>query len=661
MMNSITRSVTCMESASSDFTLSDHDDVFSQLEQSIYAALETYSNVHRGSGHNSMVTTHLFEQAREIVLEYLGLDQSVYLVIFCSKRSSEKLKSQLKPEDYQSISSQEIGLSLGIVALAVKKSELTGDIPFQTGGGTARLVSPNRITWAKAPDRFEAGTPAIINAIAFARALGLIRKYGFYAFNDAVKQSLAADSILNRDHLEAYAGHELLDKLRKKLIGLNTIVPTREGEKVFVNLDNAASTPTFSPVWDAFRTTLSQPRPVQQEIVHLTKSICARAMGASLSDYDVIFTSNTTEAINLVAESMGLESATNTEPVVLNTIMEHTSNELPWRMTPGISKISVKTNDEGFIDLVEMEQLLRAYNQEKRYANKHISLVAVSGASNVVGTCNDLAGISSLVHKYGARLLVDAAQLVAHRKVEIEQAGIDFLACSAHKVYAPFGTGILIARKGLLRFSSTESELIRSSGEENAAGIAAFGKSLILLQRIGLDLIQQEEQELTAYALRSMSLISGLNILGINNPDSPSFKNKSGVIAFDMKGKIAVTVAERLAEDHGVGVRYGCHCAHIMVKHLLKIPPFGARLQHMMLFLLPKLSLPGVTRISLGIENQQSEIDRLITALNQINSKSTGRTGIRPQAFQLQINEFIREISGKVYGEASGQRSINEQ
>ncbi|MFO7369762.1 MAG: aminotransferase class V-fold PLP-dependent enzyme [Bacteroidales bacterium] len=660
MMNSNTHSAPCTESALSDFTLSDHQDVFSELEHSVYAALETYSNVHRGSGHNSMATTHLYEKAREIVLEYLGLDKYSYQVIFCSNRRAEKLKSKLRSADYYSISSQEIGLPLGIVALAVKNNKLTGNIPFQTGGGTARLVSPDRITWAKAPDRFEAGTPAIINAIAFARALGLIRKYGFYAFNDAIKQPLAADSILNRDNIEVYAGHELLDKLRKKLIGLNTIIPTREGEKVFVNLDNAASTPTFSPVWDAFRTTLSQPRPVQQEIVHLTKSICARAMGASLSDYDVIFTSNTTEAINLVAESMGFESAANTEPVVLNTIMEHTSNDLPWRMTHGISMISVKTNEEGFIDLVEMEQLLREYNHEKRYANKYISLVAVSGASNVLGTCNNLVVISSLVHKYGARLLVDAAQLIAHRKVEIKQSGIDFLACSAHKVYAPFGTGVLMARKGLLRFSSSELELIRSSGEENAAGIAAFGKSLTLMQRIGLDLIQQEEQELTAYALRAMSQIPGLKLLGINNPDSPSFKNKSGVIVFDLKGKIAATVAERLAEGHGVGVRYGCHCAHIMVKHLLKVPPFAARLQHILLFLFPKLSLPGVTRISLGIENQQPDIDRLISALNQINSKSTSRTEFRPQAFRLQINEFIREISGKVYGESFGQKNINE-
>ncbi|MBN1143498.1 MAG: aminotransferase class V-fold PLP-dependent enzyme [Bacteroidales bacterium] len=649
-MSSNTYSAPCKESASSDFTLPDHNDVFSQLEHSVYAALETYSNVHRGSGHNSMVTTHLYEQAREIVLEYLGVDKYNYMVIFCSGRRSEKLKAKLKPLDYQSISSQEIGLPLGITAMAVKRNKLTGNNTFETGGGTARLVSPDRVTWAKAPDRFEAGTPAIINAIAFARALKLIREYGYYAFHDAIKQPVAADSILKRDKLEAYTGHELLGKLRETLLGLNTFVPTREGKEVFVNLDNAASTPTFSPVWDAFRKTLSQPRPAQQEIIHLTKSICAQAMGASLREYDVIFTSNTTEAVNLVAESLGLESTPEMEPVVLNTIMEHTSNELPWRMTPGISMISAKTDEEGFIDLVEMEQLLRAYNQEKRYANRHISLVAVSGASNVLGTCNDLPGISMLVHKYGARLLVDAAQLVAHRKVEIEQSGIDFLACSAHKVYAPFGTGVLIARKGLLSYTSTESELIRSSGEENAAGIAAFGKALVLMQRIGLDLIQQEEQELTAYALQSMSQIPGLKILGINNPDSHSFKNKSGVIAFDLKGKIAVTVAEKLAEFHGIGVRYGCHCAHIMVKHLLKIPPFAARLQHIMLFLLPKLSLPGITRISLGIENSKKDIERLVSALKYMNLKPDGKKTRTQPSHQQQLNEFMMGISIKVYG-----------
>ncbi len=627
-----------------------YGNVFKELENGIYAALETYSNVHRGSGHNSMVTTHLYEQAREMVLEYLGLNKDSYLVIFGSDRRSEKLKSKLKPADYQCISSHEIGLPLGIVALAVKRNKLPEHISFQTGGGTARLVSPDRITWAKAPDRFEAGTPAIVNAIAFARALGFIKKYGYYTFHDAKNQPLTAESILKNDRFEAFAGSDLLEKVRQTVIGLNMSVPTREGEKTFVNLDNAASTRTFSPIWDAFRTALSQPSQVQKEIVEMTKTICADVMGASLDHYEVIFTSNTTEAINLVAESLGLESTAGMEPVVLNTIMEHTSNELPWRMTPGISMVSVKTNEEGFFDLVETEQLLREYNQEKKYPNKQITLVAVTGASNVLGTFNNLTQISTLVHKYGARLLVDAAQLVAHRKVEMELCGIDFLACSAHKVYAPFGTGVLITRKGLLRFSSSELEMIRSSGEENAAGIAAFGKALVLLQRIGLNLIEQEERELTSYALRAMNQIPGLKLYGISNPDSPEFINKGGVIVFDLNGKIAIAVAERLADTHGIGVRCGCHCAHIMVKHLLKIPPFGARLQHIMLFLLPKLSLPGITRISLGIENSKKDIDRLISGLKKTNHKPDSKKIQSRASYKQQLNELILGTSLKVYG-----------
>ena len=152
--------------------------------------------------------------------------------------------------------------------------------------------------------------------------------------------------------------------------------------------------------------------------------------------------------------------------------------------------------------------------------------MAVSGASNVLGVFNDLAEIGRIVHRYGARLLVDAAQLVAHRKVEMEACGIDYLAFSAHKVYAPFGTGVLVVRKGLLSFSPAELELIRSSGEENVGGIAALGKALVLLQRIGLDVIQEEEQALTGRALRGLAQIPGLKIYGIKDPDSPTVRPK---------------------------------------------------------------------------------------------------------------------------------------
>ena len=556
----------------------DGPEAFAELERGVHAALETYSNVHRGSGHNSMVSTHLYEQARDIVLEYLGLNKDKYVVIFCTPRRAELLKAQLKPGSYQSVSSQDIGLPLGVRALAVERKALPRGVPFQTGGGTARLVSPGWVIWAKAPDKFEAGTPAIVNVIAFARALRLIQHFGKDAFQDAppAEEAGRPAEILYHDELEKYSGRELLDELRQTLIGRGVRVPTVEGARPYINLDNGASTPTFTPIWNAVCQTWRQPRQVQQEIIHEVKSICAEVLGAPLAAYDVIFTSNTTEAINLVAESLRNESEPGIEPVVLNTLLEHNSNELPWRMIPGFSLIRLPVDAEGFVDLNELETLLCAYNQKGQHGKKRIKLVAVSGASNVLGVFNDLAEISRIVHRYGARLLVDAAQLVAHRKVEMEGCGIDYLAFSAHKVYAPFGSGVLVVRKGLLNFSPAELELIQSSGEENVGGIAALGKALVLLQRIGLDVIQEEEQALTGRALRGLAQIPGLKIYGIKDPDSPRFAQKGGVIVFGLKGIMANRVAKELAEQGGIGVRYGCHCAHLLIKRLLNIPPLLA-------------------------------------------------------------------------------------
>jgi selenocysteine lyase/cysteine desulfurase len=631
-------------------------EAFAELERGVHAALETYSNVHRGSGHNSMVSTHLFEQAREIVLEYLGLDKAKYVVIFCTPRRADLLKAQLAPGSYRSVSSQDIGLPLGVRALAVEGKALPGGAPLQTGGGTARLVFPGSAIWAKAPDRFEAGTPAIVNVIAFAKALRLIGHFGHDVFQDATAEKLTAAEVLYRDELEKYSGRELLAELRQTLIGRGIRVPTAEGARPFINLDNGASTPTFAPIWDAAWQAWRQPRQVQREIIQEVKSICAGVLGAPLASYDVIFTSNTTEAINLAAESLRHESEPDVESVVLNTFLEHNSNELPWRMGPGFSLIRLPVDAEGFVDLNELEAHLRAYNREGQHGKKRIKLVAVSGASNVLGVFNDLAEISRIVHRYGAHLLVDAAQLVAHRKVEVEKCGIDYLAFSAHKVYAPFGSGALVVRKGLLNFSPAELELIRSSGEEAVGGIAALGKALVLLQRIGLDVIQEEEQALTGRALRGLAQIPGLTIYGIKDPDSPTFAHKGGVIVFDLDGMLANRVAKELAERGGIGVRYGCHCAHLLIKRLLNIHPLLALLQGLILTLFPQVALPGLTRVSLGIENSAEDIDTLMRVLGQIARQPRARASTPSGALSLprtdvqrQMDDFARAAAQRVY------------
>jgi len=620
---------------------------FAELEQAIYAALETYSNVHRGSGHFSLATTHLFEQAREIIIDYLNLDKGKYVVIFCTPRRAVSLRKKLRSGSCQIISSQDIGLPIGVTALAVQKNALPAGAPFQTGGGTARLMSKEWVLWAKTIEKFEAGTPAIINTIAFAKALRLIQQSEKDIFLNPIAEKVIVSELLYHDELDKFSGQELLNELRQTMIGRGVAVPTIEGTRPFINLDNSASTPTFTPVWNAFRQTLHQTQSVKQEIIQEVKAICAKTLNAPFSKYDVIFTSNTTEAINLVAESLSLENDEFSEPVVLNTLLEHSSNDLPWRMSASSSLIRLSVvNEEGFVDLNELENLLISYNQLFQQGKKRIRIIAVSGASNVLGICNNLPKIGKIAHEHGARLMVDAAQLIAHRKIDMEQCGIDYLAFSAHKVYAPFGCGVLITRKVLVNFKPEEMKLIQTSGEENAAGIAALGKALVLLHRIGMDLIEQEEQRLTSHLLKGLSTINNLEIFGIKDPDSTSFAYKIGVVPFNLKNTMATKVGKELALQSGIGVRTGCHCAHIIVKHILHVGPGLEKFQKMIVTLFPKLSLPGVVRVSLGIENTGEDVDQLIQALVKITSKNQGGS---EKEVKQQMKDFVNGIAERVY------------
>jgi selenocysteine lyase/cysteine desulfurase len=258
-----------------------HTRAFAELERAVYAALETYSNVHRGAGHHSMVSTALYERAKEIVLEHLGLDAARYVVVFCSGWRAAELEVQLEPGSYQALSSRDIGLPLGLTALAVSRSALPKGTPIQTGGDAVDLVARGYVVWADAPRRFEAGTPSIVK---------------------------------------------------------------------------------------------------------------------------------------------------------------------------------------------------------------------------------DLQAIGRVVHRYGARFLVDGAQLVAHRSVDMMEAGIDYLAFSGHKLYAPFGSGALVIRRGLLNCQPAELARIRASGEENSVGIAALGKAMTILQRVGMDVLEEAERSLTRRTLYRQSI-----------------------------------------------------------------------------------------------------------------------------------------------------------
>lgn len=622
-------------------------EAFGELERGVHAALETYSNVHRGSGQFSLVSTRLYEEAREIVLEHLGLTARRHAVVFCTPRRAAALAARVGPGACRSVSSRELGLALGVTALAVDRAALPPGAPLETGGGTARLVGPEWVVWAGAPDRFEAGTPAVIGVIALAKALRLVRRHGAEAFRAGAAPPLAAAEILHHDALQGCAGAALLARLRETCIGRGVSVPTAAGAAPFVNLDGAASTPAFAPVWEAFCQALRQPRATQEALVREVRSICAEALGAPAADHEVIFVANTTEAINLVAASLRNEPAEGVEPVVVGTFLEHNSNELPWR-SPGLALVRMPVDAEGFLDLRELEALLVAH-ERGRHGARRVRLVAVSGASNVLGTCNDLAELGRLAHRHGARLLVDAAQLVAHRKIDLAASGIDYLAFSAHKAYAPFGSGALVARKGLLTFGAAERELVRASGEENVAGIAAMGKALVLLRRVGLDVIQQEEQALTARALRGLARLPGVTVYGVADPESPRFARRGGVIAFDVRRMTPGRVARELAERGGIGVRSGCHCAHLLIKRLLRIPPLVERFQRLLVTLFPRLELPGVARVSLGLQTGAEELDRFLRVLGDV-VRRTEVAGGSPREVRRRIAAFGEARVREVYG-----------
>ncbi|MGZ7065136.1 MAG: aminotransferase class V-fold PLP-dependent enzyme [Candidatus Aminicenantales bacterium] len=601
------------------------EEAFSELEAGVLRALETYSNVHRGTGYNSLVTTRLYERAREVILDALDLDKALFTAVFCTPDRASSLEARLRPGTSLTLSSREIGLPLGIVALAVRKAAFPPGVPFQTGGGTTRIVSRRSVVWEDAPDKFEAGTPAVINAVALALAAQIVRRRGAGVFKVRDGWAGAAARLPDRDGLERWSGRELLGRLRASVIGAGRQVPTANGSESFVYLDNAASTPALEPVWRAFSRAWRQTEDEQGRLVARAKAACARFFGAPLTRYEMIFTSNTTEAINLAALSLEneppREPAVRFEPVILNTLMEHNSNELPWRFAKGVSLVRTPVDGDGFPDMNVMERLLREYNADRAHGRKRIRVVAVSGASNVLGTCPDLREISRISHMYGARILVDAAQLAAHRKIDMEADDLDYLAFSGHKMYAPFGSGGLVARKGLLVSASEDLESIKASGEENAAGIAALGKAVELLGRVGMDVIGEEERKLTGKALRELAAIPGIEVYGIKDPDSPRFERRGGVISFGLKRVPHNLVAEKLAGEGGIGVRDGCFCAHILVKRVLGIPPVREALADAGLRLAPRLTkslLPGLVRVSFGIENDERDIGRLVNALKRI-------------------------------------------
>ncbi len=603
---------------------------FAYLEAAGEKALERYSNVHRGTGQHSLISTWLFDYARDIVLEYLDLDPKEYIVIFGGLRRLETLKAQIKQKGKRCSvleSNKDFGLPLGVGALAVRKKDLPRGVPFQTGGGTVKLVSRGFVIWADAPERFEAGTPNIMGIILFAKALRISQNFNCQdvfkqrKLDDSIKADVITEEILSADDFEGLSGEELFVELSKSLVGGGVTVPTLEGDIPYINFDNGASTPTFEPVWQAVCKTWRSQVDLSTAMPRAVKDITSRFFGAPQGSYDITFTSNATEGVNVVASNIRDSVDEETEVVVINTLLEHNSNELPWRTIPGVKLIRLPVDEVGFIELEQLRKVMQQYVHEKKKKKQRI-IVAVSGASNVLGTMNNISEISEIVHDFeDAELLVDAAQLAAHANINMERDRIDHLVFSGHKIYAPFGSGGLISRKGLLDEKHPDLVHARLEGVRNLVGLAALGKSMDLIMRIGRKTIEHKEQTMTKRLLEGLADIPGVRVYGVSNPESERMHNRGPVVAFSVDGIPHNIVAWELAERGGIGVRNGCFCAHLPVKEILGVSWLRNLLNIIGVIIMPRLThafLPGLVRVSLGIENTQEEIDHFLSTLREI-------------------------------------------
>jgi selenocysteine lyase/cysteine desulfurase len=382
-----------------------------------------------------------------------------------------------------------------------------------------------------------------------------------------------------------------------------TQVPLVDGTNArFVNFDYAASAPPLASVHRTVTRLMSSYASVHRGQSYLSRASTAayeraRELVAQLTgardDDVVVFTRNTTDALTLLASA--------TPGRVVHLDIEHHANLLPWRR---VAHTVVPAGDSVEATISGLERTL---------ATAPTRLLAVTGASNVTGECPPLARLADLAHRHGARLAVDAAQLAPHRRVQIAADGIDYLACSGHKLYAPYGGGALIGRPDWLDAADPhlpgggavvdvtvtdvewkQSPARHEGGTPNLVGAVSLAAGLQALHAIGFDAVRVHESALYG------RLSDGLRELGIDPLRIwPEHDDRVAVASFNVPGYRADMVAAYLSAEHGIGVRGGRFCAH----------PLLARLQ---------LGDGGAVRASIGLGTSGDDIDALLRALDAL-------------------------------------------
>lgn len=316
---------------------------------------------------------------------------------------------------------------------------------------------------------------------------------------------------------------------------------------------------------------------------------------------EIVFTSGSTEAINLVAYSWGNANILPGDEIVL-TAMEHHSNLIPWQRlaTERSAKlVFIPITEDGQLDMVEAQKLITGKTK----------IVAVTLMSNVLGTINPVKELARLAHEKGAVILVDGAQGVPHVKVSVRDLDIDFLAFSMHKMLGPTGVGILYGKAELLdamppfqsgghmiasvwrdRATWTELPWKFEAGTRNIADVIASGKAIEYLNALGMENVRAHEIELTEYALKKLNELGDITIFGPKDA-----RLKGGVISFNVDAIHAHDIGQ-ICSDAAVAIRAGHHCCQPLMRDL---------------------NVMGTARASFYIYNTKAEVDLLFEALKE--------------------------------------------
>ncbi|MBZ9686221.1 cysteine desulfurase [Clostridium estertheticum] len=320
------------------------------------------------------------------------------------------------------------------------------------------------------------------------------------------------------------------------------------------------------------------------------------------SSKEVIFTKNTTEALNLLAYSYGMTFIEEGDEIVLS-ISEHHSNILPWQHVAASKGAILKymyVDQNGEIPFEEI----------KRKITNKTKLVGVAQVSNVLGTINPIKEITAYAHEKGAVVIVDGAQSVPHMKVDVQELDADFIVFSGHKMLAPMGIGVLYGKEELLKTmppflrggdmieyvwedKATFAELPYKfeAGTQNVEGAVGLAAAIDYINEIGMDFIQYREKELMEYALEKLRELPYITVLG-----SKDVEKRCGVISFTLEGVHPHDVAS-IVDTYGVALRAGHHCAQPLMRYL---------------------NLNSSSRISFYFYNTKEEIDVFVESIKNV-------------------------------------------